>query len=534
MVASSPDTNMLLELTTNTLFLPTNTITNSNSFLLTAPKAPFYGYLLYCEEARLYFLATNPTMTVEALSQIIEGKWTVLTERERQDYSERAKELNWQNLTQDEKNMYQEMVTNIQDSNTSFENIKQDILSREAPELDDTRPLKKSRVLFFKDDASSVSSSTSSFELDSLPKFYFSTENPIFSDVEFIEPSPPPPSSPLSSSLFNIFELNTSSIITTASTANNLATTQSSIMGDINLFERQQEDQFVAFPKPPSPAFLHFSNYIRPRITAQHPNKTYGGINKLIKDHWNSMLKEDREPWEQQAKEDEKRFQKENLCFLATRTLKQATETVEALYNQNIKKTGVPDKENSNQSDDKTNNTVTSATSTNTSTKSTTKAQKTSQKYPPIKLRPILPRPLQSSNNNIQEKIPTTIPTPSPSIAATQPPLKPHSIQPHYLLSQHPDLKFGLQVPIRAKSAYQHFYTKFADNFTEIYPDTSIDQFLKTKWSRLSSLDRELWESKAKEDYERFRHEKDVYLKNQHKCYMNSQNGVSLAEFFKS
>ncbi|CAG8473879.1 7021_t:CDS:2 [Ambispora gerdemannii] len=566
MVASSPEMNMLLEPTTNTLF--TTTTTNSNSSLLTVPKTPFYGYLLYCEEVRLHFLAVNPTMAVEAMSQFIEEKWMVLTERERQDYSERAKELNWQNLSQDEKNMYQAMITNLQDSNASFGNPKQEILlSREAPELDDTRPLKKSRVSSDGDDENESSDDDADENGDfDYEKTFESTislsENPIFSNVEFIEPLP---SSPFSPSLFNTLEPNTSSIIATTSAADNLATTTPPIMGDIDLFEHQQ-GQFVAFPKPPSPAFLHFSNYIRPQITAKFPNETYGGINKLIKNHWNSMLKEDREPWEQQAKEDEKRFQKENLCFLATRTLKQVTETFEVFYNQNINEVGITDKENSKQSDKKT-NTVTSATSTtNNNAKSTIKTQKTPQKYSPTKLRPILPRPLQPSNNT-QKKISTIITTPSatiatpsetiattsatiatpsatittpstiittPSITITQLPLKSLSIQPHYLLAQHPDLKFGLQVPTRAKSPYQYFYTEFAESFAALYPDTPVDQLLKMKWNRLSPLDREPWESKAKEDHERFRHEKDAYLKNQHKCFINSQNGVSLAEFFMS
>ncbi|CAG8787861.1 15060_t:CDS:1, partial [Racocetra persica] len=69
-----------------------------------------------------------------------------------------------------------------------------------------------------------------------------------------------------------------------------------------------------SWPRPPAPAFLHFSEYMRPRITAENPYYNYGIITKLIRERWESMTVEERAPWGHLAQQDEIRFENEKLA----------------------------------------------------------------------------------------------------------------------------------------------------------------------------------------------------------------------------
>ncbi|ORX98560.1 hypothetical protein K493DRAFT_213989 [Basidiobolus meristosporus CBS 931.73] len=70
-------------------------------------------------------------------------------------------------------------------------------------------------------------------------------------------------------------------------------------------------------PKHPMSGFLFYLSAVRPQVAEQYPGSTVGPISKIIASQWNSMVPEDRAPWEQKATEDKARYAREMELYLA-------------------------------------------------------------------------------------------------------------------------------------------------------------------------------------------------------------------------
>ncbi|CAG8684584.1 29761_t:CDS:2, partial [Racocetra persica] len=63
-------------------------------------EKPVYGYLLHNDEQRLMLLSQNPQMSAIEVAKNIANNWNALTFEQKNQYSERAKELNWKCLNE--------------------------------------------------------------------------------------------------------------------------------------------------------------------------------------------------------------------------------------------------------------------------------------------------------------------------------------------------------------------------------------------------------------------------------------------------
>ncbi|CAI2164443.1 13388_t:CDS:2 [Funneliformis geosporum] len=63
-------------------------------------ESPVYGYLLHNDEQRLEILEKYPEISARELSITIANKWRSLSEEKKNEYSEKAKELNWERLSE--------------------------------------------------------------------------------------------------------------------------------------------------------------------------------------------------------------------------------------------------------------------------------------------------------------------------------------------------------------------------------------------------------------------------------------------------
>nr|CAG8518619.1 10900_t:CDS:2 [Entrophospora candida] len=100
---------------------------------------PVFGYLLHDYEIRLSLLQENPNMTIGELSIILLRNWNEMNQDKKIEYDERAKELNWKLLSENEKDSYicqaKEFSINIDTTDTDIIN---DINITEANNLTGT------------------------------------------------------------------------------------------------------------------------------------------------------------------------------------------------------------------------------------------------------------------------------------------------------------------------------------------------------------------------------------------------------------
>lgn len=77
-------------------------------------------------------------------------------------------------------------------------------------------------------------------------------------------------------------------------------------------------------PKHPMSGFLFYLSAVRPKIAQQYPGSTVGPISKLIAQQWRDMDPADREPWNQKADDDKKRYASEMREYAKTVEAQQA------------------------------------------------------------------------------------------------------------------------------------------------------------------------------------------------------------------
>ncbi|CAG8436102.1 13446_t:CDS:2 [Rhizophagus irregularis] len=103
-------------------------------------ERPVYGYLLHNDEQRLEILEKCPNISAKELSITITNSWKSFSEEKKNEYAERAKELNWKCLSEYEKNAHLEHIKELAN--------KLKGTRRENSEIND-RQHKKSRHLSY-------------------------------------------------------------------------------------------------------------------------------------------------------------------------------------------------------------------------------------------------------------------------------------------------------------------------------------------------------------------------------------------------
>ncbi|GBB96701.1 hypothetical protein RclHR1_02810019 [Rhizophagus clarus] len=75
-------------------------------------ERPVYGYLLHNDEQRIEILEKQPNISAKELSITITNNWKSFSEEKKNEYAERAKELNWKRLNEFEKSAHLEKLAN--------------------------------------------------------------------------------------------------------------------------------------------------------------------------------------------------------------------------------------------------------------------------------------------------------------------------------------------------------------------------------------------------------------------------------------
>ncbi|ODQ63614.1 Non-histone chromosomal protein 6 [Nadsonia fulvescens var. elongata DSM 6958] len=69
-------------------------------------------------------------------------------------------------------------------------------------------------------------------------------------------------------------------------------------------------------PKRSLSAYMFFANETRDLIRAQNPGIAFGQVGKLLGEKWRMMTADEKEPFEEKAKEDKKRYEDEKAVYL--------------------------------------------------------------------------------------------------------------------------------------------------------------------------------------------------------------------------
>ena len=68
-------------------------------------------------------------------------------------------------------------------------------------------------------------------------------------------------------------------------------------------------------PKKAMSAFMYFSNKMRPKIKAENPDISFGDLGKRIGELYRALTPEEKEPYEEMATDDKKRFERANAAY---------------------------------------------------------------------------------------------------------------------------------------------------------------------------------------------------------------------------
>ncbi|ODQ68495.1 Non-histone chromosomal protein 6 [Nadsonia fulvescens var. elongata DSM 6958] len=69
-------------------------------------------------------------------------------------------------------------------------------------------------------------------------------------------------------------------------------------------------------PKRSLSAYMFFANDTRDLIRAQNPGIPFGQVGKLLGEKWRMMTADEKEPFEEKAKTDKKRYEDEKATYL--------------------------------------------------------------------------------------------------------------------------------------------------------------------------------------------------------------------------
>ncbi|CAG8577938.1 14718_t:CDS:1 [Dentiscutata erythropus] len=335
-----------------------------------------------------------------------------------------------------------------------------------------------------------------------------------------------------------------------------------------------------SWPRPPAPAFLHFSEYMRPRITAENPFHNYGSITKLIRERWESMTIEERAPWGHLAQQDEIRFENEKLAYIAEqeqfdnqsynsynnnqfsnfenvfdfRSIKVEAPIVDPVLlnmDQSIHKASFP---NSNKENGFKQEIVIKQ-------ESAVKQENVVKQEDIIKQENFIKQESNSRTSFGFRNIPTetqfwvqsndkeNIPIEYYENNYRRSPLQPLNFnQIHSTYNEianvpsktykPDDRRYGLKVPILYKSAYEIFYTEVKADCMNKYPslitESHLNKCIDDKWKTMDTDERKPWEEKAELDKFRWESERKEYLSDQLRRFVESQRGVLLNDWVKN
>ncbi|TNY24060.1 high mobility group box domain-containing protein [Rhodotorula diobovata] len=68
-------------------------------------------------------------------------------------------------------------------------------------------------------------------------------------------------------------------------------------------------------PKRPLSAYMHFSQDMRSVVKEENPDVTFGEIGKLLGVKWKEATENDKKPYEEKAKADKERYEKEKAAY---------------------------------------------------------------------------------------------------------------------------------------------------------------------------------------------------------------------------
>lgn len=72
-------------------------------------------------------------------------------------------------------------------------------------------------------------------------------------------------------------------------------------------------------PKRFLSAYMFFANENRDTVKAENPDATFGGLGKLLGEKWKSMDENDKKPYEDMAKKDRERYEKQMETYRSSK-----------------------------------------------------------------------------------------------------------------------------------------------------------------------------------------------------------------------
>ncbi|KAF0416195.1 hypothetical protein F8M41_007504 [Gigaspora margarita] len=320
-----------------------------------------------------------------------------------------------------------------------------------------------------------------------------------------------------------------------------------------------------SWPRPPAPAFLHFSEYMRPRITAENPFYNYGIITKLIRERWESMTVEERAPWGHLAQQDEIRFENEKLAYIAEQQILDNDQSYN--YNQFSNLENVFDFRSIKVEDPAVDpvllnmdQSVHKASIPNSNKENIFKQENVIKQENIFKQENILKQESRSQTSFSFRNIPTetqfwvqsndkeNIPLECHENNYRRSPLQPRNFNQIYSTNSEPinvpkiykpdDRRYGLRVPALYMSAYDIFYTEVKADCMNKYPslitESHLNKCIDDKWKTMNADERKPWEERAELDKLRWEYERKEYLSDQLRRFAESQRGIMLNDWIKT
>jgi structure-specific recognition protein 1 len=91
--------------------------------------------------------------------------------------------------------------------------------------------------------------------------------------------------------------------------------------------KRRRRRRPADHPKHPRNAYLYFTQEVRPRRKEQYPDKSFGDLTILIADEWKSLSSSKKRRFEELAKKDKRRYEREKKEYDANRATSSESES---------------------------------------------------------------------------------------------------------------------------------------------------------------------------------------------------------------
>ncbi|CAG8516173.1 16449_t:CDS:2, partial [Funneliformis caledonium] len=503
-------------------------------------ESPVYGYLLHNDEQRLEISEMNPDMSVRELSITLANNWRSLSEEKKNEYSEKAKELNWKRLSECEKGVQLEhvrdLVVKLKETRYPSKKSRQLLYYKRSEESDeDVSDLNIYTQESYQYDSNANSSSTVSVDsleqpstafahyvIDGSPSLLRVYPNMNFEGVKQV----------LHDNWNNMSPDHRAPWVTMAEQScegyeNHVSNTDSNDSSDNDfddLFNNTEEGSEVDESN---------QSYIQELI------HTYNNHKKSHHETVQVPTYSHCEPWLQPSKMIENSVENGELVTIppiyTTRQSEVVTKKDLTVVDNQL------DVQSSYQKNISANTRILSFTQENMQTGQTFISKPSVKCDKPLEIQ-FFVKPFDKENvasPGENKRAPfyftSTIPFHPRNMNRSN---EENDHKPRDVQQFQQDRRYGLKVPVPCIGACDHYQrtVKFDSNYRYGLQSrqTEINKSINNKWKQMVLSERKMWEDIAKVDKERYEKERENYLTSQYECFLKSQEGIPLYDWFKA